>query len=183
MQNKKKSGSKAFTQEYFLEKVKDLHSDRYTFDKVEYSGAGQKIIVTCKTHGDFETYASAFLNSEEFSGCPKCRYEKRRALLDKKKEDAQSTAPKKSKLRSLIKVCSKNHLNRYDYSVTEYTGEEETIQVHCPAHGLFEADVVKHKRGHDPCPVCRENRAKHGRRFAEEDYQRRVAENRKASGE
>lgn len=164
--------TKAFSHEHFISLLKEYYSDKYTFDKVLYRGAGNKITVTCKVHGDFITYASSFLNSEEFSGCKKCREEKRarlKKLQSVKKVKRVSENPHRD---TLIRLCNKNHENRYDYSATEYSGVEETIEVRCPAHGLFTTDAARHKRGHAPCPVCRRNRQRRGKNFADMEFER-----------
>lgn len=164
-----KKNTKAYSQEYFISLLKEYHSENYDFDKVVYTGAGRQIIVTCKKHGDFYTYASSFLNSEEFSGCQLCRDEKRMKLKKVKTPPKVLTA-EESAYAILVKLCSKNHSDRYDYSKTVYTGTEEYMTVICPAHGPFEALVARHKRGHFPCPVCDRNRKKHGKLYADNEY-------------
>lgn len=167
--NKKKKATKRYSHEYYLRQVKSLHSERYTFEKVRYTGASSKITVTCKIHGDFETYPSSFLNSEEFSGCVKCRDEKR---LKEKKKEKQLVKKQLTELDRFIKVASKNHYDKYDYSQTVYTGTEETINVICKAHGVFTAVVATHKRGLAPCLKCKSNRSRWGKTRAEEEYNR-----------
>lgn len=171
-----------YTHDYFMEQLIKHHSEKYTFDKVKFTGAGNKIIVTCNIHGDFETYASSFLNNEEFSGCAKCRMEKRseqKAIkLQNKPEDPTQV---NKKLNSLIKVSSRNNFNLYDYSETIYSGVEEIINVICPAHGAFEAPTDKHKKGQYPCPVCKTNRTKHGKLFADNEFRRLVEEKKAAA--
>lgn len=86
------------------------------------------MIITCTIHGDFYTCASSFLNSEEFAGCALCREETRK---EKKKQKIQKTElkkeekPKNSACISFRTLSSKNHMGRYDYSQTDYTGTEE----------------------------------------------------------
>lgn len=164
-------GKHTFTHEYYIEQLKKLYSDRYTFERTQYNGAGNKVIITCKKHGDFETYASAFLNSEEFSGCRKCRDEKRQSPIRKE--------PKKplTALHRFIALANKNNYFLYDYSQTVYTGKEEFVDVICKAHGLFTAEARKHKQGKAPCLICRRNRSKWGKKRAEEEYERLCKKN------
>jgi hypothetical protein len=48
---------------------KNKHKDKYNYDKVIYKGAKQKIIITCKKHGDFLQTPNDHLSGY---GCPKC---------------------------------------------------------------------------------------------------------------
>ena len=39
--------------EFFTNKAKEVHGDRYDYSKVIYKGTDIKVIITCKDHGDF----------------------------------------------------------------------------------------------------------------------------------
>lgn len=163
-----------YTHEIFVDRLKQKHSEKYTFEHVNYTGSNEKIIVTCKKHGPFTTYASAFMNSETFNGCLKCREERRRKEEEKRKKGSSED---KSALANFIRLCKKNNFDKYDYSETVYTGSEETVIIVCPAHGEIEVDAVKHKQGKEPCPVCKSNRAKHGKLYADREFERLAKEN------
>lgn len=55
--------------EQFIEKAIEKHGYTYDYSKVEYTKARSKIIIICKTHGEFEQKASGHLTGY---GCPKC---------------------------------------------------------------------------------------------------------------
>ena len=38
----------------FIEKARVKHGDRYDYSKVVYVRSKDKVIITCKEHGDFE---------------------------------------------------------------------------------------------------------------------------------
>ena len=40
--------------ENFIKKAKSIHGNEYDYSKTIYKGSHEKIIVTCKIHGDFE---------------------------------------------------------------------------------------------------------------------------------
>lgn len=55
--------------EQFIEKAKKIHGNKYDYSKVDYKGSFEKVIITCRIHGDFEQLASAH---KQKHGCPKC---------------------------------------------------------------------------------------------------------------
>lgn len=46
--------SKIITTEIFIENSKKIHGNLYNYDKTIYTGSRNKVIITCKIHGDFE---------------------------------------------------------------------------------------------------------------------------------
>ena len=59
------------TQE-FIAKAVLKHGDKYDYSKTVYTKAHDKVIITCKTHGDFEQVAYYHLNG---NGCRVCGYQ------------------------------------------------------------------------------------------------------------
>lgn len=59
----------AITTEEFVKRAKELHGDTYVYDKAVYVGRAQKLIITCKQHGDFEQRAGHHLQGQ---GCKAC---------------------------------------------------------------------------------------------------------------
>ena len=55
--------------EYFLEKSRIIHLDKYSYDKSIYNIQSDTIIVTCKKHGDFNIVAKDHLRGK---GCKLC---------------------------------------------------------------------------------------------------------------
>lgn len=55
--------------EDFVRDANEVHGDSYTYEDVVYSGASNKVSVTCKTHGQFSIKASHLLAGV---GCPSC---------------------------------------------------------------------------------------------------------------
>jgi hypothetical protein len=53
----------------FIAESKDVHEDRYDYSKVNYTSSHVKVIITCKTHGDFLCSPA---NHKSGKGCPKC---------------------------------------------------------------------------------------------------------------
>tara|TARA_Y100001968_G_C19353564_1_gene715983 strand:- start:110 stop:1321 length:1212 start_codon:yes stop_codon:yes gene_type:complete len=52
-----------------IEKLKNVHGDRYDFSRIVYKGAHSNVDLVCKIHGAFQTTPSSLLQG---SGCYKC---------------------------------------------------------------------------------------------------------------
>ncbi len=57
------------TQDWFINKAKSIHGDKYIYDNVRYSGLAKLITIICKEHGEFKQLTNNHLNGH---GCPKC---------------------------------------------------------------------------------------------------------------
>lgn len=57
----------------FKEKAKSVHFGFYSYDKVNYINAKEKVIITCPIHNDFEQMPYNHLMGK---GCLKCGIEK-----------------------------------------------------------------------------------------------------------
>lgn len=53
----------------FVEKAKAIHGDKYDYSKTCYTAAKEKVLITCKSHGDFYQLASGHLSGY---GCKHC---------------------------------------------------------------------------------------------------------------
>lgn len=69
---------KRHTHDVFIELCKKVHGDLYDYSKVNYIRVMDKIIISCKKHGDFEQRAYSHLEGE---GCPKCKMSKGERLI------------------------------------------------------------------------------------------------------
>ena len=56
--------------ETWIEEVRKIHGDRYSYEKTVYRGHRRKVTITCPIHGDFEQLA---YDHHQGKGCPKCR--------------------------------------------------------------------------------------------------------------
>ena len=64
---------KRLTTEEFIRRAREVHGDKYNYDKSEYIGYDQPIIITCKHHGDFLQRPNDHFHG---AGCGKCALEK-----------------------------------------------------------------------------------------------------------
>ena len=122
--------AKKLTQEEFIQKVKEIHGDRYDYSKVEYVNYSTKICVIYhkkdefgEEHGEFWITPGNFLKNKN---CPKCS-KKERLTKD-----------------SFIKKAKSIHGDKYDYSKVEVHGVDLKVTIICPIHGPFEQTPYKH---------------------------------------
>ena len=57
------------TQEDYISKCSEIHSNKYDYSIVEYKGVSKKIKIICKEHGIFEQLSK---NHKDGQGCPRC---------------------------------------------------------------------------------------------------------------
>jgi hypothetical protein len=61
-------------EKFIVSKFKEIHKERYLYDKVKYKSYRDLVTVTCKTHGDFNQKVYIHIDG---SGCPICAQENR----------------------------------------------------------------------------------------------------------
>jgi Zn finger protein HypA/HybF involved in hydrogenase expression len=125
----------------WLEDFTRVHSDKYDYSKVIYTGAINKIEIVCREHGSFFQRVS---DHKTGKGCLKC------GLLK-----ARTTGIKSSMIASnnLIKDFNRIHNDRYDYSKVIYTTKNSKVEIICKEHGSFLQTPSSHKSG-SGCPKC-----------------------------
>lgn len=57
----------------FIEESKEIHGDLYVYSATTYSGCYEKVVITCRKHGDFEQRADSH---KQGRGCPICNNSK-----------------------------------------------------------------------------------------------------------
>ena len=85
----------------------------------------QKVIITCKIHGDFIQRANDHLCG---NGCYKC-------------------IGKIKNTNDFIEKANKRHNNLYDYSKVEYKNARNKIVIICKIHGEFKQSPTDHLNG------------------------------------
>jgi hypothetical protein len=106
----------------FIIKAIEIHGDKYDYSKVKYVKAREKVIITCKEHGDFEQTPNGHLSKE--SVCRKCSTEINSDKLRKTTEQ-------------FIEESKQIHSDKYDYSKVEYKNAGEKVIIICKEHGEF----------------------------------------------
>ena len=77
------------TTETFIQKSIEINGDKYDYSKTIYVKGSDKVIITCKEHGDFLQQGIAHIKLKQ--GCPTCgtirQVKKRTKTLEKFIED------------------------------------------------------------------------------------------------
>lgn len=129
---------KKLTTEEFIEKARKVHGDKYDYSKVDYKTTHEKVVITCKKHGDFEQSPSSHLYG---NGCPKCKAEKSNETLKATYDD-------------IIKKFKEAHGDKYVYQDNfNFENMHSKIKITCPIHGEFIQEINSHIMGRG-CPKC-----------------------------
>ena len=124
--------------EKFIKEATILHGNKYDYSKVNFKTQNDKIIITCKIHGDFNVVGYHHIYS--LSGCSKC---------SGKYQPTTDEFIEKAKL---------IHGDTYEYSKVNYINSSTKIIIICEEHGEFEqtpdSHIGKMKCG---CPYCCKN--------------------------
>ena len=131
---------KRLTTEVFIKQVRERFGDNYTFEKTHYSDNTEKVILTCKKHGDFSVTPNKLFGSNRY--CPQCRKEER--LL--------------KQTQTWLNECKEKHGDRYDYSLIGHIIKSNKIKlpIKCKKHNyIFYQDIKHHLQYNLCCPMCR----------------------------
>jgi len=141
------------TTEEYIASARKVHGDRYDYSNTVYGGAKYKITVICKDHGEFIQRASHHLSGR---GCSKCFFEHQKWTTHK-----------------FIQKSKEIHKDRYNYSISEYTGANEKLTIICPDHGEFSQTPSQHMSG-SHCPICAAHHRNISRTHNTQDFIRRA---------
>jgi len=131
---------KKISKEEWIKRFKLKYGNKFDYSKVkEIDNQYSKITIICNKHKtEFEQIVSVHYRSKY--GCPLCEAERK-----KKKYYTTETF-----LQSLPDSLKKYD---YDYSLVNYTGIYNLVEVICKKHGKFQISATKLLRGHK-CNLC-----------------------------
>lgn len=69
------SSNKPYITESYIEKAREVHKNKYTYEHTDYSGAFSTVQITCPYHGTWSTKAYSHIAGR---GCAKCFHEENR---------------------------------------------------------------------------------------------------------
>ncbi len=117
----------------FIKKCKEVHGDKYSYDKTIYINGRGKVIITCPEHGDFEQLASKHVAG---NGCLECSG--KMALTTE----------------TFIKKAHEIHGDKYDYSLVKYKNLKTKVSIVCKEHGVFTQQPTHHLHEKNGCSKC-----------------------------
>lgn len=116
----------------FKEEANKVHNFKYDYSRSEYINSRSKIIIICKSHGEYFPTANNHLQG---SGCPKCA------------NNIKFTN------KEFIEKAVKTHGFKYDYLKVNYISNHIKITISCHDHGDFKQVASSHLQGIG-CPKC-----------------------------
>jgi hypothetical protein len=139
-------GMKPHTQEQIINKLQEYYGKyNYDFSKVNYINSNNPIIISCNKHGIFNIIPYK-LYKNKLHLCSRCRKEQLNIrVIDTK---------------TFIEKANIIHENIYDYSLSEYKGNNNNINIKCPKHGEFELLADVHLSACRGCPNCAKDNTK-----------------------
>lgn len=141
------------TTEDFIEEAKEIHGEKYDYNKVVYRSAKAKVEIICPIHGPFIQMA---INHLQGKGCPKCS-----GNVPVSKED-------------FLKSAHKIFGNTYDYSFMRYKDYSTPVIIVCKEHGFFEQIPRQHIKSKTGCPKCSFRNLGVSYRMSKEDFIKRA---------
>lgn len=130
---------KHLTTPEFIAKAKEVHGDRYSYEKTVYTSADSTVTIECPIHGEFSKIAYNHTSSKQ--GCPHCS--KKNSIGNRPKLTTEEFVFRSKEL----------HGDMYNYSDTFYTDSRSKVAISCPFHGEFLVTPNNHLRGR-ACPSC-----------------------------
>ena len=131
-------GRKKLTQEDFINRIKSILGENYSFGRTVYHDSHTKVVITCKKHGDFLIRPCDILSKDE--GCPECAKEK-------------ISITKKDTKQKFIHKAEKKYGTEYLYDLVEYSNSRTPVYIICKKHGKFSVLPYYFLLGHS-CPEC-----------------------------
>ena len=104
-------------QEEVIERFRKIHSDKYDYSFVNYSGIHNKVKIICPEHGEFFQEPHKHMRG---SVCPKCNIDRQKLTTE-----------------DFIKKSREAHGDKFDYSKVKYINYDTKVEITCPIHGSF----------------------------------------------
>lgn len=131
------SKRKKYDQKFFIDSIIKKFNNTYLYDKCIFKSFKEKVIITCRKHGDFKTYPSYLLNG---NGCKLCRNENNSYSKE-----------------YFLQKCLERH-PEIDHSILEYNGVNNNIKLICKKHGIFEQNAGYYLNYSKGCKYCNETK-------------------------
>ena len=124
------SSSHLKTKEFFIEKARKIHGDKYDYSKVIYEKGKKDVCIICPLHGEFLQSPSTHYKT---IGCPSCS--NKRLLSD------------------FLQKAHSKYGDKYDYSLCKSISSQKLV-IKCNIHNkLFKQTQAGHLKG-EGCKIC-----------------------------
>ena len=124
---------------YIIKKFREVHGDKYGYDKIKYINMTDKVTITCPIHGDFEQQPLYHIKGR---GCAKCHQDQ--VARDR-------TVPYDQFINSAREI----HGNKFEYDKNSYINLSSKIKIYCKKHkSWFNQKAAYHLKFKFGCPKC-----------------------------
>ena len=129
------AGVAQYNSETFIKKAKEIHGNKYIYDKTIYKNHKTNVIIECRIHGEFTQRAGSHFSH----GCSHCSHDMRRY----------------STMAFIEKAISIYGDTKYSYENVDYKNIHTKVEVICQLHGPFMVTPHNHICGKKSgCPSC-----------------------------
>lgn len=159
---RKEKGLKGrLTTETFIEQAKQIHGEKYIYDKVIYEKVNINVIIICRIHGEFLQTPHHHKNG---AGCLDCVVVVRSPNFIQSRIDRTMTEEEFWGKVQLI------HGNNYIYDETIFEKGNKKIIVKCKIHGKFYPTATSHVNKGSGCKICADIEAGEKRTLTKEQF-------------
>lgn len=131
--------------EEFVEKAREIHGDKYSYEKAVYVGCTKPLVIICPAHGEFLMSPHKHISGKQ--GCPECGKLVR--------------AAKRNKGAQFVERAKAIHGDKYDYSLVNYKTCKDRVEIICNKCGKhFTQTPDNHINLQRGCPFCGMERVK-----------------------
>lgn len=131
------TGRPSVTTEDFVKRSREIHEDRYTYEKTVVATTMCDVVITCPVHKDFIQPARSHLAGH---GCKAC-------------SDEASRVFNRSNSKEFISKAKALHKGLFSYEKVEYLDSSTPVLITCPVHNDFKQTPASHLQG-SGCPKC-----------------------------
>jgi hypothetical protein len=140
-----------YTQHTFINACNEVHNNIYDYSKTIYKMIQDKIIITCRVHGDFvQKAANHLLNKNGCTKCGRIRTENAHKLLVRTESPLRFS---EKAIQDKIIKFNKIHNNKYKYGNIYRENNILWLEIICSKHGSHITRFFNHEKGHG-CPKC-----------------------------
>lgn len=125
--------------EEFIEKAREIHGDKYSYEKAVYVGCTKPLVIICPVHGEFLMSPHKHISGKQ--GCPEC--------------GKLARAAKRNKGAQFVERAKAIHGDKYDYSLVNYKTCKDRVEIICNECGKhFTQTPDNHINLQRGCPFC-----------------------------
>lgn len=166
------SSTKLKTIEQFIFEAREVHGDKYSYEKSIYINNVTPLCIICPEHGEFWQIPKQHLRGQ---GCPECGKIKNRNN-GKKYKRKKKIPGKKFTQEQFISILKNKYGDIFDYSEVKYINMKSEITLICPKHGKFVKKASALVNSNTGCPFCLKEKKRELFSLGKDNFVKRATE-------